>query len=90
MVRPRKSGAYAQIVMTAAHARLVLDEANCRGKSIGEYVNQISNILLEANLTPLQAQAILVRSWGLLQENGTLTPILAQAPSQADQTEGKS
>lgn len=64
MIRP-----YLPIVMNPAQARAELDAA---ARTAWDLPGQIADQLMEAKLTPLQAQAVLVRAWARIQQLGTI------------------
>lgn len=60
---------YLPIVMNPDQARA---ELNTAARTAWDLPRQIADQLMEAKLTPLQAQAVLVRAWVRIQQLGTI------------------
>lgn len=60
------------LAMGQKEAFAELESAGKEKAAAYDTVNQITNLLLQNNLTPLQAQAVLVRAWRNVQLNGRL------------------
>lgn len=79
-VRPNRL--FHQLSMSHEDAYRELQSAGEAKSTMCKAVSQITELLLEANLTPLQAQAVLVGAWRKIQMTGHLSPIRQETPGQ--------
>lgn len=74
---------YMPITLGPDSARLELEYSQkADGVDVLELVRQVRDILLAANLTPLQAQAVLVRAWAQVQTTGMISPLRLASQDQ--------
>lgn len=61
---------YIPLVYGSSEARAELE---CSPNEVTSLPSQVANLLLEKRVTPLQAQAVLVRAWEVIQQKGCLS-----------------
>lgn len=70
-----KERVYMNIALSQEAAKRELEYARDHDNvQTNSLVREVSEVLLRANLTPLQAQAVLVRAWARVQAKGRISP----------------